>query len=106
MGERIYEVRSRFYLFSCRADYQKDYQTISTPEVNLTAIGAKDYNTAVKAAQFLVQKGVTAIELCGGFGIQGVAQIQAAVDPKIAIGVVRFDNHPGLNFQSGDQLFN
>lgn len=100
------KLEAGFIFLAAGADYQKDYQTISTPEVNLTAIGAKDYNTAVKAAQFLVQKDVTAIELCGGFGIQGVAQIQAAVDPKIAIGVVRFDNHPGLNFQSGDQLFN
>lgn len=36
----------------------------------------------------------------------GTAKIKAAVSDEIAVGVVRFDNHPGLDFQSGDQLFN
>jgi hypothetical protein len=51
------------------------------------------------------KKGIKAIELCGGFGILETAKIKEAVPNEIAIGVVRFDNHPGLNFQSGDQLF-
>ena len=41
----------------------------------------------------------------GGFGINGTAQIKAAVPDTVAVGVVRFDGHPGLDNQSGDSLF-
>jgi hypothetical protein len=31
--------------------------------------------------------------------------VAEAVGDKVAVGVVRFDNHPGLEFKSGDELF-
>ena len=52
-----------------------------------------------------MSQGIAAIELCGGFGINGTAQIKAAVPATVAVGVVRFDGHPGLDNQSGDALF-
>lgn len=39
------------------------------------------------------------------FWYRRVAQVKKAVGPEVAIGVVRFDNHPGLEFKSGDELF-
>ncbi len=100
------KLEAGFIFLAAQADYHSDFKTVSTPSVNLTAIGAQNYDDVVKAAQFLENKGVKAIELCGGFGIMGTAKIKAAVSDEIAVGVVRFDNHPGLDFQSGDQLFN
>ena len=53
----------------------------------------------------LVDEGIEAIELCGGFGNKGTARIVDAVTGKAAVGVVRFDGHPGLGGESGDELF-
>lgn len=53
----------------------------------------------------MVSKGCVAIELCGGFGSEGVAAVARAVRGKAAVGVVRFDHHPGLGHRSGDELF-
>ena len=49
--------------------------------------------------------GVTAVELCAGFGNEGIARIQQAVGPDVAVGAVKFDFHPALGFRSGDRLF-
>jgi hypothetical protein len=68
-------------------------------------VGVKDYQDATQVAAELATKGVLAIELCGGFGIEGVAAVKKAVQGKAVVGVVRFDNHPGLDFKSGDELF-
>ncbi|MBA1435317.1 hypothetical protein EQ827_08750 [Lactobacillus bombi] len=99
------KLEAGFIFLADGADFKKDYQAVETAGVNLTAIGAKDYEDAVKAAKFLENKGVKAIELCGGFGILGTAKIKEAVSNDVAVGVVRFDNHPGLEFKSGEQLF-
>ncbi len=61
---------------------------------------------AVATCKELVQsENIKAIELCGGFGNQGTARIAEAVGSDVAVGVVRFDVHPGLNNVSGDKLF-
>lgn len=60
---------------------------------------------AVRVAEELVAQGVGAIELCAGFGVEGAAMVKRAVEGKAAVGVVRFDNHPGFEFKSGDELF-
>lgn len=99
------KLQAGFIFLAPEADFTKDFETVVTPQVELTAVGAKNYEDARQAALQLEKKGVTAIELCGGFGIDGTAKIKQAVDPKIAVGVVRFENHPGLGNQSGDNLF-
>ena len=45
------------------------------------------------------------MRLCAGFGNEGIARIQRAVGPDVAVGAVKFDFHPGLGFKSGDALF-
>ena len=44
-------------------------------------------------------------EVITGFGTAGTARIAQAVAGKAAVGVVRFDIHPGLDGKSGDSLF-
>ena len=99
------KLKAAFIFVAPEADYQKNRSVIETPAVDLTAVGVKDYDMAVKAAKELVAEGVGAIELCGGFGIEGTAAVKKAVAGKAAIGVVRFANHPGLEFKSGDEIF-
>ena len=53
----------------------------------------------------MADAGCGAIELCGGFGIQGTALIDKAVAGKARVGAVRFDLHPGLDNKSGDEIF-
>lgn len=78
---------------------------VSTPEVELIVVGVGDYAGAEKVAERLVAEGVCAIELCGGFGHEGTARVAKVVAGKAAVGVVRFDSHPGLGGRSGDALF-
>ena len=54
----------------------------------------------------MADQGVKAIELCAGFGNEGTAMVAKAVKGKACVGTVRFDHHPGFDFQSGDELFN
>ena len=49
-------------------------------------IGCSTYAEAEIAAKELVEKGCTAIELCAGFGNEGIARIKRAVGPGIAVG--------------------
>lgn len=98
-------LKAAFIFLAPGAQRQQHRHTIHTPEVDLTTVGVPNYDEAVIAAKELVAEGVAAIELCGGFGIEGTAKIKVAVPKQVAIGVVRFDHHPGLNHQSGDDLF-
>ena len=68
---------------------------VSTPSIHLNVVGCKTYAEAEAAA----------MELCAGFGNEGIARIQRAVGPDVAVGAVKFDFHPGLGFKSGDALF-
>lgn len=78
---------------------------VATPTVEVTTVGAPSYAEAERVARALVEEGIAAIELCGGFGNEGVARIARAVAGKAAVGAVRFDCHPGLEFKSGDAIF-
>ena len=74
--------------------------------LNLTVIAVKDYHQAVQVCQELVEQGVQAIELCGGFGHIGLAKVAEAVGENAAVGAVRFDSHPSMGGKSGDEIFN
>ena len=78
---------------------------VSTPSISLNVVGCRTYAEAEAAARELAAKGVTAMELCAGFGNEGIARIQRAVGPQVAVGAVKFDFHPGPGFQSGDRVF-
>ncbi|QOX63342.1 hypothetical protein FRZ06_08250 [Anoxybacterium hadale] len=66
-------------------------------------VGVSGYDMACEEAKKLADEdGVILIELCGGFGTIGHARVTEAVEGKVQVGVVRFDNHPGYENQSGD----
>jgi len=98
-------LKAAFIFIAPDVDPQKDRKTVVTPQVELTAIAVGSYKEAEKMAVELVNEGTEAIELCGGFGNRGAARIAEAVAGKAAVGVVRFDGHPGLGGKSGDELF-
>ena len=70
----------------------------------MTVVGCSDYNQAVQVAKDLVTSGITAVELCAGFGFEGTAMIKKAI-PGIPVGSVKFDFHPAFGFKSGDDVF-
>lgn len=97
--------KAAFIYIAPENDYNTHKAFIDSPVVSLNVIGVKDYDEAEKVAKELVEMGITAIELCAGFGINGVARISKAVEGKAMVGVVRFDLHPAFNHQSGDKVF-
>jgi hypothetical protein len=98
-------LKAAFLFVAPNVDPSVHRQTVVTPQVELTAVAVNDYAQAVEVCRQLVDEGIVAIELCGGFGHVGTARIAEAVGDRAAVGVVRFDNHPGLEFKSGDALF-
>lgn len=98
-------LKAAFIFLAPDANPKQHRQTVVTPEVELTAVAVNDYQEAAAVCKKLIGEGIVAFELCGGFGHVGTAQVAEAVGDEAAVGVVRFDNHPGLDFQSGDQLF-
>ncbi len=98
-------LKAAFIFLAPDVDPDRDRQTVVTPQVELTAVAAGNYQEAEAVAVKLVEEGIEAIELCGGFGNRGTALIAEAVAGKAAVGVVRFDGHPGLGGKSGDALF-
>jgi hypothetical protein len=99
-------VKAAFIFIAPENDLHQHRAIIETPVVNLSVIGVQNYNEAVDVALELVSNGITAIELCAGFGNEGTAMIAKAVGDKAIVGAVRFDLHPAFNHQSGDRLFN
>lgn len=97
--------KAAFIYIAPENDYNTHKAFIDSPVVNLTVVGVKSYDEAEEIAKELVANGITAIELCAGFGNDGVARITKAVDGKALVGVVRFDLHPAFNHQSGDKVF-
>lgn len=98
-------LKAAFMFLAPKANSQIHNSVIKTDEVELFTVGVPNYEIACKTALELISGGITAIELCGGFGYEGVAQINKVVQGKIPIGVVRFDVHPGLGNKSGDEVF-
>lgn len=98
-------LKAAFIFLAAGAKPDEHRSVVRTSQVDLVVVGVSNYTQAVSAAKSLVSEGVVAIELCGGFGTAGTARIAEAVNGKAAVGVVRFDGHPGLEGKSGDQVF-
>lgn len=98
-------LKAAFIFIAPEAEPQQHRSLIETPMVQLTVVGVKSYEAAAQVTNELVNQGIEAIELCGGFGVDGVAKVKQATGGKAVIGVVRFDNHPGLGGKSGDDVF-
>lgn len=98
-------MRAAFIFVAPEANPEQHRAEVLTPEVELVVHAVKDYAAACTLAKQLVADGITAIELCGGFGAEGVAAVTRAVEGRAVVGVVRFDHHPGLGHHSGDEYF-
>lgn len=99
------KVNAAFIFVAPEVDYKKHRTVIDTPTVSLTVAGVKNYDEAENVARELADQGVKAIELCAGFGNEGIARISKVVKGKASVGAVKFDHHPGFGFKSGDELF-
>ena len=99
------KLRAAFIFIAPEGDPVRHRSWVKTPIVELLAVAVKDYEEAAQLAKELLADGITAIELCGGFGNIGTAKVVEAVEGKIPVGVVRFDLHPGLGCKSGDEIF-
>jgi hypothetical protein len=98
-------LKAAFIFVSEQAIPEQHRAQVNTGDVEVTTIAVRNYAEAEIVAKNLLQEGIIAIELCAGFGTEGLARIKQAVQNKIAVGAVRFDFHPGLGFKSGDELF-
>lgn len=99
------KVNAAFIFIAPEVDSKQHRSVIDTPIVCLTVVGVKNYDEAQQVAIELVEQGAQALELCAGFGNEGLALVNKAVEGKVAVGAVRFDYHPGFKFKSGDAIF-
>lgn len=99
------QTKAAFIYIASGNDPKVHKAVINSPVIHLTVVGVVDYGQAEKIAKELVKDGITAIELCAGFGNEGTARICKAVAGKAIVGVVRFDIHPAFGYKSGDALF-
>jgi hypothetical protein len=100
------KVKAAFIFVAPETDYKAHRAVIETPILILNVVGVGNYTEGVKVAKELVNDGVKALELCAGFGNEGIAMISKAVEGKASVGAVKFDHHPCFDFKSGDELFN
>ncbi len=98
-------LKAAFIFVAPNGDPKEHRSWVKTPVVHLLTVAVKNYEEAAKLAKELMEEGIQAIELCGGFGNKGTAMVTQAVEGKIPVGVVRFDIHPGLGGKSGDSIF-
>lgn len=98
-------MKAAFIFLAPGANPEIHKSVVKTDEIELISVGVPNYNEACKAAVNLLKEGISAIELCAGFGVEGTAKIKQAVKSKVPIGAVRFDIHPGLGNKSGDEIF-
>ena len=99
------KVNAAFIFVAPETDKEVHRAVIETPALILTVIGVKNYEEGVTVAREMIETGVKAIELCAGFGNEGIAMISKAVKGQASVGAVKFDHHPGFDFKSGDVLF-
>jgi hypothetical protein len=104
-SEDFMTIKAAFIFIAPQAEASKHRSVVKTPSMELTVVGVSTYEAAIEVAKELVAAGTVALELCAGFGIEGVAAIKSAVGGKIPVGVVRFDYHPAFGFKSGDEVF-
>lgn len=97
--------KAAFIFIAPGVDSLKNNHEFISSGISLKAIGVSTYEEAEKISAELVEQGVSAIELCAGFGNEGVSRVTKAVKGKAIVGVVRFDNHPAFESKSGDEFF-
>jgi len=98
-------LKAAFIFLAPNVDPKVHRQTVVTPAVELTAVAVNNYSETIKVCEELLKEGIVAFELCGGYGHIGAGKVAEALKGRAAVGVVRFDGHPGLEHKSGDELF-
>ena len=93
-----------FIYVAPNVDPEKARAFIPADEIEMTVVGCSNYEQAVQIAKDMVASGITAVELCAGFGFEGTAMIKKAI-PGIPVGSVKFDFHPAFNFNPTFQIF-
>jgi len=69
-------LKAAFIFIAPENDYKVHRAVVAGPVVELHVVGVQNYAESVVVAKELSAQGITAFELCGGFGIDGVAQIK------------------------------
>lgn len=72
------------FIYLLEPDEPERTDTLGT----LVSVGVKNIDGAATAARRLVGEGVALIELCGGFGGEGLGIVVNAVQGKIPVGAV------------------
>ena len=98
-------VKAAFIFVAPQNDYNIHQAVIDSPVVSLTVVGVRNYDEAELVTQLLIDEGITAIELCAGFGSEGVTRVSRIAAGKAVVGVVRFELHPAFGHRSGDEIF-
>lgn len=96
------KLRVGMLLITENADPTRDHTYIDNDDLTLLIITVNSYTMAEQYARALVAAGCQSIELCPGFGNEGVGRIQKAVGPYVPVGVVRFDLYPPCGTHSVD----
>ncbi len=94
-----------FIFLAPGCNYKVNRVINETDAVNMYCIGVGSYEEAEETAREMAAIKCSAIELCAGFGHEGVARVQKAVGRDIPVGVIRFDRHPSMGMKSGDDFF-
>lgn len=82
--------RFGFIVTGAQLDAARHRVTMRSPAFEMIAIGVAHPGQGAEAAQSLVREGVQLIELCGGFGPVGTAQVIAAIAGAVPVGAVGY----------------
>jgi hypothetical protein len=72
------------FIYLLEPDEPQRTDTLGT----LVSVGVRNIHEAAAVARRLVDEGVELIELCGGFGGEGLGVVVNAVEGKIPVGAV------------------
>jgi Family of unknown function (DUF6506) len=78
------------YLGVGTEDPDTDRAQIESGGLTTTVVAVPTRSDAARVAVELVDAGAQSIELCGGFGVQGAADVMAAVGDRVPVGLVGF----------------
>ncbi len=96
-----------FIYVAPNCDPEKQRGIIEGDDIDMNVIGCSTYEQAEAAAKEMVAKGCSAIELCAGFGNEGVARIQrqrptSPSAPSASIFILHSTSKRGMN--SSDKI--
>jgi len=99
------KIKLGFVVIVKEADPRVHRSLIKTPQLDIHVVCVSTYKQAIRISKELVNQSVTLLDLCGGFGHEGVAAIAKAVKGKANVAVARDDKPLVLKGKSGDDIF-